>query len=62
MRTVIIALCALMLAVIAVGEAEATYYVGDLIADFTLNDASGTPVSLYDYAGNVIMLNFWTNT
>jgi len=43
-------------------SAEAAYIVGDTIADFTLNDAYGTPVSLYDYQNTVILLNFWTNT
>ena len=27
--------------------------------DFTLADASGTPVSLADYRGKVVLLNFW---
>lgn len=62
MRPVIIALCALMLALAAAGRSEAAYQVGDSIADFTLNDAYGTPVSLYDSEGTVIVLNFWTNT
>lgn len=62
MKPIVLALCILMLTVFAPGEAEATYQVGDPIAEFTLNDASGTPVSLYDFDGTVILLNFWTNT
>jgi hypothetical protein len=62
MRRFIIALCALMLTLVAVAESEAAYQVGDLIADFTLNDAYGTPVSLSDFADTVILLNFWSDT
>jgi len=62
MRRVILAACALMLFVVAAADVEAAYIVGDTIADFTLNDAYGTPVSLYDYQNTVILLNFWTNT
>jgi peroxiredoxin len=48
-----------MLTLVAVAETEASYQVGDPIADFTLNDAYGTPVSLSDFQGTVILLNFW---
>ncbi len=51
-----------MLTVMAVAETAAAYIVGDPIADFTLNDAYGTPVSLYDSEGMVIWLVFWTDT
>jgi peroxiredoxin len=51
-----------MLIVVAAADIEAAYIVGDTIADFTLNDAYGTPVSLYDSDGLVIWLVFWTNT
>jgi peroxiredoxin len=47
---------------VAAAHAEIPYVVGDTIADFTLNDAYGTPVSLYDSEGLVIWLVFWTNT
>jgi peroxiredoxin len=30
--------------------------------DFTLNDASGHPVSLSDFRGKVVLLNFWTTS
>jgi peroxiredoxin len=51
-----------MLTVLAAAPAEAAYEVGDPVADFTLNDADGTPVSLSDYAGMVVWLVFWTDT
>ena len=62
MNPVALALCALMLSVVVEADAEIPYVVGDTIADFTLNDAYGTPVSLYDSEGLVIWLVFWTNT
>ena len=62
MKKVVLALCVLMLTVLAANVAQATYRVGDHIADFTLNDAYGNPVSLNDYQGQVIWLVFWSNT
>ena len=61
MRRVILAACALMLFVVATARAEIPYVVGDTIADFTLYDAYGTPVSLYDYQNTVILLDFWAD-
>ena len=61
MKQVVLALCALMLSVVGVADAEVPYVVGDPIADFTLNDAYGTPVSLYDYQNTVILLDFWAD-
>ena len=37
----------------------AVYHVGDLVADFTLNDSNGNPVSLYDFMGMTVLINFW---
>ena len=62
MRSVVLVLCGLMLTVLGAAPAEAAYEVGDPVADFTLNDADGTPVSLSDYAGMVVWLVFWTDT
>ena len=62
MRSVALALCVLMLTVVATADAEVPYIVGDSIADFTLYDAYGTPVSLYDFQDTVILLTFWTPT
>jgi len=33
--------------------------VGDRAIDFTLNDLFGNPVTLSDYKGKVVFLNFW---
>lgn len=37
----------------------AVYQVGDTAADFTLFDSDGNPVSLYDYKGTIVLINFW---
>ena len=62
MKPVALVLCVLVLTVMAAADAEAAYVVGDHIVDFTLNDAYGTPVSLYDFQDKVILLNFWQDT
>ena len=59
MRSFALALCALTVTVGVAVPAQAQYVVGDTVADFTLNDAYGTPVSLSDYTGQVVWLNFW---
>ena len=62
MKPAALALCALLLIVVATADAAVPYIVGDHIADFTLFDAYGTPVSLYDSEGMVVWLVFWTDT
>ncbi|MBN2056468.1 hypothetical protein JW905_16205 [bacterium] len=42
------------------GRAQAVYQVGDHINDFTLFDADGKQVSLFDYQNLVIAITFWT--
>lgn len=37
----------------------AVYAVGDVVSDFTLNDMNGNSVSLSDYRGYVILINFF---
>ena len=59
MKSFVLALCGLMVTVLAAAPAEAAYEVGDPVADFTLNDADGTPVSLSDYEDMVVWLVFW---
>ena len=61
MKPVALALCVLMLTLFAPADAQAAYVVGDPIADFTLNDAFGTPVSLSDFENKVIWLDFWAD-
>lgn len=40
-------------------RAHASNYVGDTMDDFTLLDVDGVPVSLYDFAGDIIVVNFF---
>ena len=40
-----------------VGTAQ--YAGGETVTDFTLNDVDGNPVSLYQFKGKVIVLNFF---
>lgn len=42
-----------------VSSANAQYAVGDTVDNFTLNSINNTSVSLYDYQGDVILLNFF---
>lgn len=39
--------------------AQAFYEPGDEVEDFTLPDPSGEPVSLSDFAGDVVLINFF---
>jgi len=45
--------------ILTAGMASATYHTGDKVADFTLTDSNGDTVSLYDYYGKVVFINFW---
>jgi peroxiredoxin len=48
------------------GPAPSRAYVSPeqrrVMPDFTLNDASGHPVTLSDFRGKVVLLNFWTTS
>lgn len=59
-RPILLVAAVACLAVLApVGSATASNYVGDVMADFTLPDIDGVPVSLYDYAGDIIVVSFF---
>jgi len=47
---------------IGVLQSQARYQVGDLVADFTLPDSQGNPVSLYDYSDEIVVIYFWSST
>jgi cytochrome oxidase Cu insertion factor (SCO1/SenC/PrrC family) len=38
------------------------YAVGDHVSNFTLKDVDGNNVSLYNYSGKVVVLNFFSMT
>lgn len=44
------------------GAALAAYRVGDTVTNWTLNDHLGRAVSLTDFAGSVVIINFWQDT
>jgi peroxiredoxin Q/BCP len=50
-----------MLTMTGVASGDVPYVPGDPVSDFTLNDAYGTPVSLSDFEGKVIVINFWAD-
>lgn len=52
-------LLAIVLPALAPAPATASNYVGDTMADFTLLDVNGVPVSLYDFRGDIIVVNFF---
>ena len=59
LRTPTIAVMVLALIVTLAGPASALYLVGDHVNDFTLPNAYGQQVSLYDYQDCIVMMPFW---
>jgi len=53
--------CLLIFLFIGIKLTYAQYKVGDKITDFTLADVNGDSISLFDYRGKVILLNFFTS-
>lgn len=51
-----------MLFLCVCGSGFSAYQVGDTVTDWTLTDHLGNPVSLSDFAGSVVILNFWQDT
>ena len=47
------------LMIFSLNSARAAYAVGDTVTNFTLNDVHGNPISLNNYQGEVILLNFF---
>jgi hypothetical protein len=52
----------LLTMVFAASTAFGRYLVGDHVSDFTLTDADGNIVNLYDYQSLVIFINIWQST
>ena len=61
-RALLIAAMIFLLVLGVVGPAIAEYHVGDHVDDFTLPNASGNNVSLYDYQDCIVVLAFWFAT
>ncbi|MCK5454350.1 MAG: redoxin domain-containing protein [Calditrichia bacterium] len=54
-----IVIFASLLLIFSLNSARAAYAVGDTVTNFTLNDVHGNPISLNNYQGEVILLNFF---
>ncbi len=50
----------ILLCLFAFAPVFGAYQVGDTVADFTLSDAYGNPVTFSDFEGQVVLINFWT--
>lgn len=51
--------CALVALAVPAARARASNYVGDHMDDFTLPDLNGAPVSLSDFSGDIVVVNFF---
>ncbi len=60
MKRLLLGACLAMM--LTSSAALGVYQLGDTVADFTLNDHLGNPVSLYDFYGKVIWIALWTST
>ncbi len=49
----------LIIALLGVLSAQAVYAVGESVESFTLDTPEGLPVSLSDFFGDVILINFF---
>ncbi len=59
LRTLFLVAFVISLDLILVSSAFAEYQIGEHVNDFTLPDAYGNPVSLYDYQDQIVILTFW---
>jgi hypothetical protein len=48
-------LCVILLTI----HASFAYEIGDVVDDFTLPSLDGDTISLSDYSGQVVLINFW---
>jgi len=59
LRTLSIPAVVFALIVSMTGPASAVYQVGDHVNNFTLPNAYGQQISLYDYQDCIVMMPFW---
>jgi len=57
--TKISVLCFLLLMLLISPTALAQYQVGDVVSDFSLTSVDLAQISLYDFKGKAILLNFF---
>ena len=58
----IISLIIVNMMTLGIGNVRSYIGVGDVAQDFTLMSVDGDSVSLSDYAGQVVLLSFFTHT
>ncbi|KPL06948.1 hypothetical protein AMJ86_06470 [bacterium SM23_57] len=58
-RTIVIATMVFLLCLGMVGPVGAVYQIGEHVNDFTLPNAHGVNVSLYDYQDFIVVMPFW---
>ncbi len=61
-KFIFLSVVAVIFMTMATQFSHATYHVGDTVNNFTLPDSEGNQVSLYNFSGMVVLLNFWTST
>ena len=59
LRTWVLAALISVLCLVLVLPAGAVYQIGEHVADFTLPNAYGVNVSLYDYKDFIVVMPFW---
>ena len=58
-RTLFLVVLVFSLCLILVSSVFAEYQIGQHVNNFTLPDAYGNQVSLYDYQDRIVILTFW---
>ena len=52
----------IFLFILSISSLAQQYEAGDFVADFTLPDSGGNPVSLSDFSDNIVCIYFWAST
>lgn len=59
LRTMSLAAMIVLLCLAIAGPVNAVYTVGQHVDDFTLPNAAGQNISLYDYQDRIVVMPFW---
>ena len=62
LRTMSLAAMIVLLCLAIAGPVHALYQIGDHVANFTLPNANGQNISLYDYQDRIVLMPFWFST